>query len=185
MSQKKWFWGGSIAGLAAAALVVGQLALPVFAQGPTAKATDAVETPSYVSFITVDQALYDGMKEDDEGAALAGQARITADAAETAALTANPGARVMKVELDNENGALVYSVQLDNGSDVKVDAGNGTVLVTEKADGEDATAKVSTEQEQSGQGADTDNVQDEVQQGPQDQADGAQGASEVGNGGGD
>jgi len=177
MSQKKWFWGGSIAGLAAAALVVGRLALPVFAQGPTAKATDAVETPSYVSSITVDQARYDGMKEDAEGAALASQAKITADEAKNAALAANPGTSVTKVELDNENGALVYSVELNNGSDAKVDAGNGTVLVTEKADGdEDATAEVSAEQEQAGHGTDADNVQEEVQEGPQDQTDGAQGA---------
>ncbi len=161
MSQKKWFWGGSIAGFVAAALVVGQLALPVFAQGPTptAKVTDAVETPSYVSSITVDQALYDGMSEDAEGAALAGQAKITADEAKNAALAANPGASVTKVELDNENGALVYSVELNNGSDVKVDAGNGTVLVTEQADGDEA-----------GHGVDTDDIQEELQEGPQDQS---------------
>lgn len=43
-----------------------------------------------------------------------------------------------KVELDNENGSLVYSVQLTDstgkGQDVKVDAGTGQVLHAE-ADG--------------------------------------------------
>ena len=37
----------------------------------------------------------------------------------------------LKVELDNENGALVYSVELSNGMDVKVDAGNAAVLYTD------------------------------------------------------
>jgi uncharacterized membrane protein YkoI len=38
------------------------------------------------------------------------------------------------VELDNENGVVVYSVELDNGLDVKVDAGNGNILHTEQPD---------------------------------------------------
>jgi uncharacterized membrane protein YkoI len=33
--------------------------------------------------------------------------------------------------LDNENGSLVYSVELSNGTDVKVDASNGAVLHAE------------------------------------------------------
>jgi uncharacterized membrane protein YkoI len=95
----------------------------------TAPDTDTVEeqAPSYQSSITVD-AQYDGKTEADEAAALAGQATITPDQAKTAALAANSGTSVVKVELDNENGALVYSVELNNGLDVKVDAGNGTVL---------------------------------------------------------
>jgi uncharacterized membrane protein YkoI len=67
----------------------------------------------------------------NEAAALAARAKITVDQAKAAALAANAGATVVKASLDNENGALVYSVELSNGSDVKVDAGNGKILATD------------------------------------------------------
>lgn len=72
-----------------------------------------------------------GVNEQDEAAALQQQAAISADAANQAALAANPGTSVVKTELDNENGTTVYSVQLDNGLDVKVDAANGVILTTD------------------------------------------------------
>jgi hypothetical protein len=89
------------------------------------------QSPKYTSSISVDQTATDGLSEADEAAALASQARISSDEAKAAALAANPGTTVVKAELDNENGALVYSVELSNGSDVKVDAGNGDILHTE------------------------------------------------------
>ena len=87
-----------------------------------------VQSPSYIGSITVDQTQYEGMSEADEAAALQKYATIGAADAEAAALTANPGASVVKTELDNENGVLVYSVEMSNGNDVKVDAGTGEVL---------------------------------------------------------
>jgi uncharacterized membrane protein YkoI len=87
--------------------------------------------PSYTGSITLDQSSTDGMSETDEATALASMATITVDQAKATALAANPGTTVIKAELDNENGVLVYSVELSNGSDVKVDAGNGTVLYTD------------------------------------------------------
>jgi uncharacterized membrane protein YkoI len=87
--------------------------------------------PSYSSSIAVDQSSTDGMSEADEASALASMATITVDQSKAAALAANPGTTVIKAELDNENGALVYSVELSNGADVKVDAGNGTILFTD------------------------------------------------------
>ena len=89
------------------------------------------QEPAYTGSVSVDQSQTESLSEADETAALQGQAAITAAEAEAAALTANPGASVVKTELDNENGALVYSVELDNGADVKVDAGNGAVLFTD------------------------------------------------------
>jgi uncharacterized membrane protein YkoI len=86
------------------------------------------QSPKYTSSITVEQASTDGMSEANETAALAGQAKISVDQAKAAVLAANPGTTVVKAGLDNENGALVYSVELSNGSDVKVDAGNGVIL---------------------------------------------------------
>ena len=46
-------------------------------------------------------------------------------------LSINAGATVVKVELENENGAVVYSVELSDGSDVKIDAGAAAILHTE------------------------------------------------------
>jgi len=59
---------------------------------------------------------------------LASLATATQDQAVQAALAAFPGTTVLSSDLDNENGCLVYGIQLDNGADVKVDAGNGVML---------------------------------------------------------
>jgi uncharacterized membrane protein YkoI len=67
-------------------------------------------------------------------AALQAQAKITTEAAQQTALEANPGATVLKSELDDENGTLVYSLQLSNGLEVKVDASTGQILKSEPAD---------------------------------------------------
>ncbi len=97
---------------------------------------DAVEEqqPQYTGSIQVDDTQYEGMTEADEAAALQGYATVTAAEAEAAVIAANPGAIVVKTELDNENGMLVYSVELSNGNDVKVDAGNGQILHTDTGD---------------------------------------------------
>jgi uncharacterized membrane protein YkoI len=91
------------------------------------------QQPLYTGSISVNEAQYQGMSEADETAALQAKATITSAQAETAALAANPGTTVVKTELDNENGFLVYSVELSNGMDVKVDASNGAVLQIEQA----------------------------------------------------
>jgi uncharacterized membrane protein YkoI len=90
--------------------------------------------PQYTGSIILDEAQYKGMSEADEAVALQDKATISAADAGQAALAANPGTTVVKTELDNENGVLVYSVELSNGLDVKVDAGNGKLLYTEQAD---------------------------------------------------
>jgi len=132
-------------------LVVAIGARPVFAQTPTETGPDdQVQAPSYPGSIVVDQTNLEGVSEADEAAALQGMATISADQAKSAAEAANPGATVVKVELDNENGVLVYSVELSNGLDVKVDAGNRTILHTEQADADHESGK-----------GDVDNVQEE------------------------
>jgi len=68
-------------------------------------------------------------KEDTE-AAPSGTPAITAEQAQTAALAAHPGT-VLKVELDEENGKLVYGVEFEGGVDVKVDAMTGKVVSSE------------------------------------------------------
>ena len=67
---------------------------------------------------------------DGQEAAPSGTPAITAEQAQAAALAAHPGT-VVKTELDDENGQLIYSVELDGGVDVKVDAMTGAVLGTE------------------------------------------------------
>jgi uncharacterized membrane protein YkoI len=94
-------------------------------------AFSGAQDPSYAGSVAVDQVQTEGMNEADEAAAMQGKATISATHAEAAALAANPGATVIQSELDNENGALVYSVELSNGADVKVDAGNGSILFTD------------------------------------------------------
>jgi uncharacterized membrane protein YkoI len=59
------------------------------------------------------------------------QGSITADEAKAAAEAAYSGAKAVAVELENENGQVIYEVELDNGLEVIVDAGNGDILGTE------------------------------------------------------
>jgi hypothetical protein len=80
------------------------------------------------------------MSEADEAAALQPMAGISSDEAQALAEAANPGSTALQVELDNENGVLVYSVELSNGLEVKVDAGNGAILHTEQDDADEEAA---------------------------------------------
>lgn len=70
------------------------------------------------------------VKNDDE-AGFANIARISMDTAINAALKQVPG-KVLKAELENENGYLVYGVEIAKADhqivDVKIDAGNGKML---------------------------------------------------------
>lgn len=104
-----------------------------------------------------------GLSEADESAALASQAKISVDQAKSAALAANPGTTVVKAELGDENGTITYSVELDNGADVKVDANTGAVLSTEAAGGEESEVGATESNE-----GDTDNVQEEHDGQPDD-----------------
>ncbi len=69
---------------------------------------------------------------------MAGLATIDASQASRAAAAAVPGSAATPI-LENENGNVVYSVMVTtpNGViDVKVDAGNGTVLAQDQGDNE-------------------------------------------------
>jgi len=76
--------------------------------------------------------------EGAESERLKSLARITPEQASAAALVQVPGT-VKKIELENEDGNVVYGVEVKTASgesDVKVDAGDGRVLHVER-DGED------------------------------------------------
>ena len=78
--------------------------------------------------------------EANEPALNPAQVKITADQARQAALAKFPGATVQGVELQDENGTLVWGVSLTDASgaaqDVKVDGNSGQVVSVE-ADGPD------------------------------------------------
>ena len=64
-----------------------------------------------------------------------GLATITLEQAKDVAL-ANVQGEVLKIELEDENGFLVYGVEIVGSdkmvTDVKIDAGNGEILLVEK-----------------------------------------------------
>lgn len=134
---------------AIAALAVGGSALasaqandPQPAQAPAAAQQDnegGEQNPSYKSSITAPEQEFES--EGAEAEALQSKATISSAEAKSAALAAVPGT-AGQVELDNENGAVVYSVEITkaDGSklDVKVDAGNADVLHQEADDGDEA-----------------------------------------------
>jgi hypothetical protein len=72
---------------------------------------------------------------------LAGLAKITAAQAMATAQAAYPGTKVEKVALENENGCLVYAVNLSNGLELEVDAGNAKVLHVESSQSEAGESK--------------------------------------------
>jgi uncharacterized membrane protein YkoI len=56
-----------------------------------------------------------------------GTPSITIDQAQTAALAVHPGT-IIKMELDEENGQLIYNVEINDGVNIKVDAMTGTIF---------------------------------------------------------
>ena len=141
--------------LAAIALLVvgamGAMSLKAFAQSsqtPAAQAEtcdqqddDTAETEGApdtddVELQCGDQNEADEESELDDGqdAAPSGTPAITAEAAQKSAEDyLNAGASV-SVELDDEDGKLVFSVEFSDGTDVKVDAMTGSVLGIEPAE---------------------------------------------------
>jgi len=86
--------------------------------------------------VSAEQADQEGnirMKSDEAG--LVEMAKISMDNAINAALKEVPG-KVLRAELENENGYLVYGVEIIKADQqimvVKVDAGNGLILRTDK-----------------------------------------------------
>ncbi|MBE3518972.1 MAG: PepSY domain-containing protein [Firmicutes bacterium] len=146
---------GGLAGLgvynaqtAKAANGVGQAAgvtQPATQNAAPAQGQHEAQNPSYTASIRVPnpQDTAEDDNQDDEATesrSLQQLAKITPEQATASALKAVPG-QVVKVSLDNENGNVVYSVEIKTSTgtvDVKVDAGNGTVLAQDSGEYEDA-----------------------------------------------
>ncbi|MDZ4825402.1 MAG: PepSY domain-containing protein [Actinomycetota bacterium] len=121
---------GLVAGTAGLAAATTQSSEPSATTAPSDEETGD-SNPNYTSSITAPD-------NENEGN-LAALATITADEAAGAATTAT-GGTAGETELENENGNVVYGVEitLPDGTklDVKVDAGNAAVLAQETDDDE-------------------------------------------------
>jgi uncharacterized membrane protein YkoI len=153
---RKVLTGTGIAAVLTAMFFVASLAVgPVFAhpqhnttatqtavQGPNDDSTEAKVEDADMD--QVDEQVGEQNEADEEQPL--GEATVTPDGAKAAALTQFRGATITDVQLDNENGSLVYSVELTADGkdyDVKIDAATGTVLRTEadEPDGDNQNAE--------------------------------------------
>ena len=87
------------------------------------------QVPAYTGSIFVTEQTEDSEGLPDEVIDLA---KISMEEAARTVLAQNKDTRLVGIELDVENGYLVYSVSLSNGLEFKVDAGNGEILHSEK-----------------------------------------------------
>lgn len=84
------------------------------------------------------------LEDQQEAERLQSLAKITLEEAKQAAESA-VGGTANSVELETEDGSLVYEVEIGQ-TEVYVDAGNGTVLYTENEDDEDEISEASRPQ---------------------------------------
>jgi uncharacterized membrane protein YkoI len=113
------------------------------------------------------------VSEAEESAQLAPLAKITAEQAKTIAISAVDTkivGEVTDVQLENENGNVIYAVEFtkDNiETDVKIDAGNGKVLLVEndnnEADVEDGPESELEEDEKEGSDFEQDGIDHEFE----------------------
>lgn len=107
----------TVAGMATAQVKQVKSTDPKATAAVSAESGETLAEPSYASSLTI--------------GATPG---ITPNQAQVAALAANPGASALSVQLEDENGQLVYAVEMNSGAVVKVDAGNGKILYTDVAE---------------------------------------------------
>jgi uncharacterized membrane protein YkoI len=138
MKRSRFFALAAIALLVVGA--IGATGARTFAQTrTTVPAVQATSTPDSDDVQEGDQTGVDdesGKEEvqdagDARDAAPTGTPAISAEAAWQAAEAHLNAGAATKVELDDENGKLVYSVEFNDGTDVKVDAETGEVLGVE------------------------------------------------------
>lgn len=128
--RRKFIAGGA----AVLTLGLGGTGIAIAQSGGDAKA-------AYTSSVTTPDT---GTEVEGNDPALAALAKITPDQAKAAALAAVPGT-AGQVELENEDGNVVFGVEVTTSAgktiDVKVDAGNGKVLAQEADDANESDAK--------------------------------------------
>lgn len=105
-----------------------------FAQGADTTAPSAVTAPAAPSTAPDTGTESPDTENETPDPALAAKAKITEAQATAAALGAQPDGKVVHAEVEDENGTIVWSVELStpNGEhEVKVDANTGTVIASE------------------------------------------------------
>lgn len=142
-----------------ATLGIAALAGVAVAQSPAAPATDPAardeaaeeQDPALGGSVTVDESTLPEGDEAAEEQALADLpgVTVTAEQAETAAVDAVGGGSVTDSELGDENGFAVWEVEVTAADgtmkEVKVDAGDGSVLATEDEEADEGTEDESAE----------------------------------------
>lgn len=158
-----------VAVIAALIVTIGVGAFAVAASDNTSNSTSDTNSPTYVGSISVPQDV-ENEKEDQEAKTLQDLAKITVEQAKDSALSVVNGT-INKVELDNENSYLVYSVEVKTADgvikDVKVDAGNGKVLQIDtdnEMNGMEKEKEQAREKEDDESSVDNDNIQEESEQ---------------------
>src|SRR5258708_10454093 len=117
-------------------------------QKPQTDATAAQDTaldkqePSYTSSVKSPVEGATEVNDTKEAQQLASLAKISEAQAKDAAQK-SVGGTATSVKLENENGGVVYSVTVGT-KEVKVDAGNGSVLLSEAADSGEKSGKSDT-----------------------------------------
>jgi len=160
MSENSRFKKRLYAGAVALGLAVGSVGIAAAATSgnadSSAPADDATEVhePAFTGSVQA-PAKDDSLSDADEAKQLEPLATISVDDAATAATKAVPG-NVGEVELENENGSVVYSVEITDAAgvqtEVTVDAGDGTVLSQQADDdeGDDKANEVEDDDDESG-----------------------------------
>ncbi|MEA5532954.1 PepSY domain-containing protein [Crocosphaera sp. XPORK-15E] len=130
-------------------LTLGIALLSILGLGSLARAVSTTQVKSPVAVISSEHKSYqvaeaaeddeDGENDDDahekqESANLQSLAKISPQQAQQVA-EKSMGSQATKVELENEDGNLVYSVIIGE-KDVKVDAGNGKILYIDNSNAE-------------------------------------------------
>lgn len=130
--------GAAALGLTMGAAAVANAATSTSPTAPPSSEQDDVQDPVLNGSIQVPETAEDHGSEAQEAASLQGLAKISRADAEAAAAAAVPGGSIVGSELGNENGTLIYEVDMTDASgaavELKVDAGNGSVLATESGD---------------------------------------------------
>jgi len=157
LNSKRTMVGGALAGMLAiggtgVALAAANAAPAPGGSGGTSTQQEQEQEQSYTGSVPAPQegvetedgpeTVDGGAAEADESAALESLATITPEEATTAALAAVPGT-AGAAELDSENGYVVYSVPITRADgmtvEVKIDAGNASVLAQETDEGTEAS----------------------------------------------
>jgi len=156
-------------------IAAGSVALPsvsAFAANTQTKAEQktTVKSPNYKSSIqlntqnTKDVKTENKVDESKSDSALLSKATVTKDQAVNAAKAAYPGYTVKDANVNDENGNLVYDINMfdakNKSIDVKVDAGNAKVLSADS----DSNEKATSNEKEVKSGVDNDNINEQVQE---------------------